>query len=87
MQQTLDREEVLRRGRGLYEQLRAEIEPGNRGKFLIINVENGEYEMDASDLAASARARERFGGAQQLMLRIGHPAAYYLGDHAVRGEG
>ena len=41
-------EEIARRGREIYkQQLRSQLEPDNIGKFLVIDIETGEYEMDA----------------------------------------
>lgn len=73
-------EEIARRGQALYqEQIRAEVEAQNKGKYLVINVETGEYEMDADDLAASKRAKARFPDAPLFAMRIGFAAAYRLG--------
>ncbi len=81
MQQTrFTRDEIVKRGQALYdEQIRAKVEAGNQGKFLVINVETGEYEMDADDLAAAKRAKTRFPDAPLFSMRIGYPAAYRLG--------
>jgi hypothetical protein len=50
--------EIVRRGQALYDQrIRAQVEAGNQGKFLVINVETGDYEMDADDLADSDHPR------------------------------
>lgn len=38
-------EEIAVRGREIYEKrLRHQLEPGNTGKFLVIDIETGEYE-------------------------------------------
>ena len=53
---------IVRRGQDIYErEIRPKVEAGNQGKFLVINTETGEYEMDADDLAAAKRAKARFG--------------------------
>lgn len=76
-------DEVVRRGQEIYERdIRPKVEAGNQGKFLVINIETGEYEMDADDLAAAKRAKARFGNAALFTMRIGHPAAYRLGFRA-----
>ena len=74
-------EEIVQRGQALYEQkIRAAIdEIENKGRMLVINVETGEYEMDADDVTAAKRAKARFGAAALFTIRIGHPAAYRLG--------
>jgi len=76
-------DEVVRRGQEIYErEIRPQVEASNQGKFLVINIETGEYEMDADDLAAAKRAKARFGNAALFTMRIGHPAAYRLGLRA-----
>jgi hypothetical protein len=76
----LEPEVVRERALEWYEtSIKAEVEEGNEGKFLVINVVSGEYEMDADDLAASVRARKRFPDAPLFALRVGSPAAYHLG--------
>jgi hypothetical protein len=75
--------ETARRGQAWYEEhLREKLEAGNRGKFLVLNVETGEYEIDADDLAASKRAKARFGDAPLFTVRVGYSAAYRLGGHS-----
>jgi len=74
--------EIVRRGQALYDsQIRPQVEAGNEGKFLVINVDTGEYEMDADDVAAAKRAKARFADAPRYSMRIGHPSAYRLGGH------
>lgn len=74
------REEVVRRGKDWYEQqLRAQVEPGNTGKFMVIDIETGEYEIDREDVAAFKRAKAKRADAPLYMLRIGYRAAYHLG--------
>lgn len=80
MTTALTDDEVVRRGQQIYaRQIAPRLEPGDRGKFVIVNVETGDFEIDADDLAASRRAKERFEDAPLFTLRVGHPAAYRLG--------
>jgi hypothetical protein len=73
-------QEIVQRGQALYEQeIRPKVEAENKGKYLIINVATGDYEMDADDLAASKRAKARFPDAPLFTMRIGYPTAYRLG--------
>jgi len=68
-------EEIIRRGKTLYEhKLRPQVETGNTGKVLVINVETGEYELDTDHLAASDRAAAKYPGAPLYTMRIGSPA-------------
>jgi hypothetical protein len=78
----LTSDEIVHRGEALYEQrIRARVEPQHKGKFLVLNVLTGEYEMDVDDLVASKRAKARFKEDPLFALRVGHPTAYRLGTH------
>lgn len=73
-------DQVVSRGRAIYESgLRERLEPAHTGKFVVINVATGEYEVDADDTIAARRAKDRFGDAPVYAMRIGHAAAYRLG--------
>jgi hypothetical protein len=73
-------EEVEARGRAMYAaQICAQVEVGNKGKFLVIDIETGDYEMDADDLQATKRALAKRPAAVLYGLRIGYPTAYRLG--------
>lgn len=79
--QTQEAEDAATRGQALYEQhIRAVVDtPQNRGKMLVVNVETGEYEMDADDVMAAKNAKARFGTAALFSMRVGYAAAYRLG--------
>ena len=77
-------QEVVQHGMDIYEQqLKPQIEMDNYGKFLVINTETGEYEMDADDVAAAKRAKARFTDAPLFSMRIGHAVAYRLGSRRI----
>ncbi|MDE2838005.1 MAG: hypothetical protein OXL97_10945 [Chloroflexota bacterium] len=72
--------EIGVRGEAIYrEKIRPLVEPAETGKFVVIDVDSGDYEIDAEVLAASARLRERRPGAVSYGVRVGHSAAYSLG--------
>jgi hypothetical protein len=80
-------QEVEAKGEELYERtIRRLVEQGNRGKFLVIDIESGEYEIDADDLQATKRALAKRPHAVLYGLRIGYPTAYTLGGHIAAGE-
>lgn len=84
--QTITRtpQEVAQRGTEIYEQqIKAQVEDGNRGKFLVINIETGEYEIDADDVLAAKRAKFRFPDAPLFTLRVGRATAYRIGSRKV----
>ena len=73
-------EEVVRRGETLYEQqIKPEVKDADRGKFLVLDIETGAYEIDANELTALNRVKRRNPDSVLYMLRIGRPAAYRLG--------
>jgi hypothetical protein len=74
------REEIVRRGEALYnERIRVQVEADHKGKFLVVDVETGDYEIDTDELAALHRARAKRQDAPLYLLRIGRPTAYKLG--------
>ena len=75
--------EIVQRGKVLYEQqIRAQVEAGNLGKVLVINVNTGEYEIDPDHLTASNRAAAKFPGAPLYAMRIGAPALGRIGSRS-----
>src|SRR5262245_51586445 len=44
-------QKVVNRGEAIYQnQLRSQVEAGNKGKFLVIDVNSGDYEIDQTCL-------------------------------------
>ena len=75
-------EEIARRGREVYErEVRREVEPEHRGRFLVLDVRSGDYEIADEDLDASERLLERRPDALLYGLRIGEGVAYRIGGH------
>ena len=82
------REEVAKRGEAIYEQeIRPKVESENKGKYLVLDIETGEYEIDQDDLAATKRVLEKCPEAVLYGLRIGYPAAYRLGGFSKVQDG
>ena len=74
------REEAAARGEAIYEQeIRSKVERPSKGKYLVLDIETGEYEIDQDDLAATKRVMAKRPDAVLYGLRIGYPAAYRLG--------
>ncbi|MBI1904265.1 MAG: hypothetical protein HYS13_24485 [Planctomycetia bacterium] len=75
-------QEVEKRGEEIYErQIRRHVEAGNKGKFVVIDIETGQYEIDDDDLQATRRALTKRPEAVLYGLRVGYPTAYTLGGH------
>lgn len=72
--------EIDERGEKSYErQIRPLVEDGNRGKFLVVDIESGDFEMDDDDLTASKRLIARRPQAVIHGLRIGEDFDYRIG--------
>lgn len=75
-------DEVESRGEEIHErQIRQNVEAGNKGKFVVIDIVTGEYEVDEDDLQATKRALAKRSDAVLYGLRIGYPTAYNLSGH------
>ena len=84
-QRRYPKEEFARRGKELYErEIRRQVETGNEGKFVAIDIETGAWEMDAERTAAGDRLRQRLPDAQTWMMRIGCPYTRRFGAGGVR---
>ena len=83
---TFSKEEIAARGKALYEQtLRGKIEANNLDKFIIIDVETGDYEIDSDDFAASDRAHQKHPNGAFYGMRIGRRSSGTIGASAARG--
>ena len=66
------KEEFARRGDQIYDRdIRPRVEIGNEGKFVVIDVETGAYEIDDDEVAASDRLLARHPDAQVWLRRVG----------------
>ncbi len=66
------KEEFARRGEEIYERdIRPHLTANDEGKFVVIDIETGGYEIDADELAASDRLLARHPDAQMWLIRAG----------------
>jgi hypothetical protein len=66
------KEEFAQRGDAIYEtQVRPQVEEGNHGKIVAIDIETGAFEVDAREIAACDRLEARYPDAQIWIVRIG----------------
>lgn len=72
--------EIAERGQSLYErEIQSSLTASDRGKFLVLEIETGDYELDTDEVAAVQRARTKHPDGAFYILRVGHSAAYRLG--------
>lgn len=51
------------------------LTPADDGKFVVLDIDSGEYELDADKLTAALRLRARVPGAHGWLVRVGHATA------------
>jgi hypothetical protein len=74
------KEEFARRGNEVYEtQVRPQVEEGNYGKIIAIDIETGAFELAKDTMIASDKLLERYPDAQIWRVRIGHKGVHRLG--------
>ncbi len=74
------KEEFARRGDEIYERdIRQKLKPDDKGKFVLIDIETGEYEIDSDEMAASNRLLARHPEAQVWLVRAGYRYAHRFG--------
>ena len=72
--------EVAKQGEAIYqERIKPLVYPLHIGKFLVVDIETGDYEIGNRMLIASKKLRERRPDAVTYGLRIGFLAAYRMG--------
>ncbi len=72
-------DEVCDRGEKIYEErIKLLVEPHETGKFIAIDIESGDYEIDEEMLAASRRLRVRRPDSLRYGGRVGYDSAYRI---------
>jgi hypothetical protein len=79
-QRRYSKEEFARRGGALYEkEVRPQLKPRDEGKFAAIDIETGEFAVDADELKACHKLRRLVPDAQIWMVRVGYPYVHRIG--------
>ena len=69
--------EITALGEAIYhERVLSQVGPVDKGTFVVIDVETGDYELDARDATATRRLLSRRPTAVTYAVRVGHRAAY-----------
>ena len=78
------REEIARLGNEIYRRdIRDKVMPQYKGKFLVLDIESGDYEIDDDDLSAEETLRTRRPDGVFFGLRIGYTSAYTLAGRMI----
>ncbi len=73
-------EKVAVRGEAIYQEyIEPLVNPLHYGKFVVIDIETGDYEIDKRDAVATRRLRERRPEAITYGVRVGFLTAYRMG--------
>ncbi|MBD2117268.1 MULTISPECIES: hypothetical protein [Microcystis] len=79
------KEEFPRRGNEIYEsQVRSQVEEGNQGRIVAIDIETGAFELADDTITATDHLYERVPDAQPWLIRIGHRAVFRFGSRSQR---
>jgi hypothetical protein len=79
------KEEFAQRGDVLYESVvRQQVEEGNHGRIVAIDIETGAFEVADAPRVAVDRLYERHPDAQPWVIRIGHRAVFRIGSQSLR---
>ncbi len=79
--------EFARRGQEIYDRVvKSKLNPDDVDKFVAIDIQSGDYEIDCDDYAAIERLRARRRDAQTWLMRVGSPTTYRFGWRPVAGE-
>jgi hypothetical protein len=79
------KEEFAQRGDEIYEsQVRPQVEASNHGKIVAIDLETGDFEVDASEIVACAHLEALHPDAQVWIVRIGSRHARRFGGRTKR---
>jgi hypothetical protein len=74
------KEEFAQRGHEIYEsQVRAQVDDGNDGKIVAIDIETAAFEVADDSLTAAKQLLQRHPNAQIYGLRIGHRGVHHFG--------
>jgi hypothetical protein len=72
-------EEVARLGVEVFDRrIRPALQAEDDGKFVAVDTDTGEYELDEDDYSAVTRLRARRPAAELWLGRVGEPAAYRM---------
>lgn len=81
------KEEFSRRGDALVEsKVRPHLTPADEDKFVAIDIETGEYELDNNEMKAADRLRKRVPDPQIWLVHVRLGYLHRFGGHGLRGQ-
>ena len=80
-------EEICTRGQAIYDnRIKGLVDSAHKGKFVAIDVDTGEYEIDKRDLAACQHLVDGLPNAAIHVVRVGRPTPYRMIGMKVRSR-
>jgi hypothetical protein len=81
------KEEFARRGDALVEsKVRHNLTAADADKFVAIDIETGEYELDKNEMKAADRLRKRVADPQIWLVHVTLGYLHRFGGHGLRGQ-
>jgi hypothetical protein len=81
------KEEFARRGDTLVEsKVRPNLTAADEDKFVAIDIETGEYELDKNEMKAAERLRKRVPDPQIWLVHVTLGYLHRFGGHGLRGQ-
>jgi hypothetical protein len=85
VQRRYGKEEFAHRGDTVYEKIVApRLKPEDTGRFVALDIDTGEFEIDNDELTACDRLRARLPEAQVWMVRVGSRYVHRFGGREKR---
>ena len=79
-------DEFAHRGQEIFDRnIRSVLHADDTGKFVAIDIDSGDYELDRDDFTATERLLARRPNAQIWLLRAGRAATYRIGGRFAPG--
>lgn len=79
-------DQIAERGQKLYEEkLKAILEPAQKGKFVAIEVESGDYFLADTLLEALQKGKEKYPDRLLHTVRVGYEGVFKMGSYASKG--
>ena len=76
---------VADQGKAIYRKLQNKVDPGHNGKFLAIDIQTEDYEIDDQGTVAINRLLSKHPDAVIYLMRIGYKSAYRIGFKGTYG--
>ena len=81
------KQEFARRGDALVaSKVRPKLTAADTDKFVAIDIETGEYELDANEMNATDRLRKRVPDPQIWLVHVTSGYLHRFGAHGLRGQ-